>query len=707
MEPIPLSLKDIASWSPNVRNDAKPKIIASVPTLQRGLVWDAQQIELLWDSILRGFPIGVFVVCPKIKKQERELADRGNRHLLDGQQRANAIALAFMDPFLSREEGEAQTDSAILWLDLDPSVQSKSTRRFLLRVTTKAHPWGYDATDEAKPLPVSKIRRSLKEIGRNPADESYERPLPIELSPNEATTPVPLAWVLESWNETDSALWDRLAKRTQDVVAWWHAQTDLPALFPEHWLNKVRRFCEQGAETRKARIANAIKRAFEFRLILLDSPQDLMEVSEQEKTVEEGDDGATNIEQIFQRLNSQGTTLEGEELAYSMIKAYWPEIATPIDEISKQRMAPARMVSIGIRASEAQKMDKGHALPDAPRVSEIRQIVMGRKKTKRDLHDFIDNRLHDACELVDTWLRYKPEENETGLLPVLVTSIARDSRDVYSLLLSFAARMSADGRDLGVQNGWRKRMQALATVLHWFSDDKRKATNWVFRCCGSKPTTQTLRLGLQKAIKDGALHQVASPRALKLFLRFGNVPLKYWKIENLIGDDEEKKARWKGFLEKLWKETELVIHCQRPFLSCKRFNYDPARIDIWKDSHQPWDFDHILASAYIDATRNTNQRAPFRNFSSEWASSIGNLRAWPFEDNRSDQKQLASEKIDTSAKAQSSFLSKDQLDGLSADSTVCRNRKVALNFGNACRERLLRIYSHWYESMDVEKLMTL
>ena len=37
----------------------------SIPIIQRGFVWKPEQIAGLWDSLLRGFPIGSFMVQPK------------------------------------------------------------------------------------------------------------------------------------------------------------------------------------------------------------------------------------------------------------------------------------------------------------------------------------------------------------------------------------------------------------------------------------------------------------------------------------------------------------------------------------------------------------------------------------------------------------------------------------------------------------------
>ena len=70
-----LSLSDVGCWQlPELTRDNlgsyhKPEVLAGLPSLQRGAVWRPNQIELLWDSILRGFPIGSLVVSPLLEKQ--------------------------------------------------------------------------------------------------------------------------------------------------------------------------------------------------------------------------------------------------------------------------------------------------------------------------------------------------------------------------------------------------------------------------------------------------------------------------------------------------------------------------------------------------------------------------------------------------------------------------------------------------------------
>ena len=66
------TLPDIAGWA--------EQGLVSLPSVQRGFVWRPSQIENLWDSLLRGYPIGAFVMSPK--------ENNGSFEMLDGQQRA-------------------------------------------------------------------------------------------------------------------------------------------------------------------------------------------------------------------------------------------------------------------------------------------------------------------------------------------------------------------------------------------------------------------------------------------------------------------------------------------------------------------------------------------------------------------------------------------------------------------------------------------
>ena len=123
MENISYTLDRIAAL--NLYNTAETSEI-TIPEVQRGLVWEPRQVELLWDSILCEYPIGAFMIV--------------NDELYDGQQRINAIIQGFNYSALFNKKS---VPSSILWLDLGFEEDESLSRRYGFRLTTTAHPWGY------------------------------------------------------------------------------------------------------------------------------------------------------------------------------------------------------------------------------------------------------------------------------------------------------------------------------------------------------------------------------------------------------------------------------------------------------------------------------------------------------------------------------------------------------------------------------------
>jgi Protein of unknown function DUF262 len=68
---IPLTVQEIAAWAlPHTEDAPRPRPLAVLPKLQRSPTWRSEQIERLWDSLVRGFPVGSFLVSPRGKRGE-------------------------------------------------------------------------------------------------------------------------------------------------------------------------------------------------------------------------------------------------------------------------------------------------------------------------------------------------------------------------------------------------------------------------------------------------------------------------------------------------------------------------------------------------------------------------------------------------------------------------------------------------------------
>ena len=164
------------------------------------------------------------LICPRCQHPTEENEPGITHHLLDGQQRCDAIVLGYKDPFRALNgQSENRSSDSILWLDLDPDRDEWSTREFVARLTTSSHPWGYSRGDATQPLGANEIREALARIGRDPKAESYRHPTPVELCPQKANVPVPLAWLLLNRQMDD--FWTSILRRLNGAGELpWHSR---------------------------------------------------------------------------------------------------------------------------------------------------------------------------------------------------------------------------------------------------------------------------------------------------------------------------------------------------------------------------------------------------------------------------------------------------------------------------------------------------
>jgi len=164
---------------------------------QRGSAWKSSNVEELWDSLLRWFPIGSILLArskefSEVKHREPQLstsakyteiskedADEDIYILIDGQQRSNAIALGFL-PWNRPKADEA---GARLWIDLgEPANRNKKQYDFYL--CTLDDPFGEGITKAQKRQAFKSICKEGKDDSEIFLNDSY---------PAKAKMPVPFA----------------------------------------------------------------------------------------------------------------------------------------------------------------------------------------------------------------------------------------------------------------------------------------------------------------------------------------------------------------------------------------------------------------------------------------------------------------------------------------------------------------------------------
>lgn len=745
----PLSLQQIAAWQfPELlQNDVKkPPLCVGIPSLQRGAVWNPGQIEMLWDSVFRGFPVGALVVCSKNATQKTRPGRHGrgwaeedvSHHLLDGQQRCNAIALGFLDPFNFVKHLEPNdTPPAVLWIDLAidlaPRKVAASTRQFWFRVLTKAHPWGYMRNDQADRLGVAEIRNALAE---------YERSERGDLSPNLSWPPVgkkegaksaaiPVAWLLENVFDSDldldsdfasQQLWANIVKRCGQ-----HAE--------KIWAKEAKKAIEaidiNNPSEHLNRIMQGLRYAKRLRVVALEVPPDEERADNSKALVFDG--GISDVEHLFQRLNNAGTVLGGEELAYSMIKAYWPGIEKSFSALEKRPMAESHLAMLGTRAALINSDDYPNKLQPTLSVTALRKLAQHPEKcelvkksfgltgTSETDEDFRKSDLHQNLNQIDSWLLFNDKNGEAGdfgLPPVLRTSMAQKTPEIFLLLLYIAQRVRTQPVAESLVPALRKHIVAMATTLYFFGDDRPKAVADIFAKLmdNKEPLNDQAFRGILSGClipykgNRGVLN-VLPPEVLKILISsIEEINLENWSFRKvLLGNITDKAERelfennqWR-FLCVLKRNKDFLLYSQREYL-CKQFkDYDPALPDTWKEHNRPWDFDHILPSATTYNKKSDNEYKPAVD---QWINTIGNLRAWPLEKNRSKSDGVASKTITAEDWANSLIETEAECELFSLTSKDLNNSGKSAAFMNAARNRLLRIYGNWYDNLDIGSLFS-
>jgi hypothetical protein len=313
------TLQEIANWAETKK--------VSLPTVQRGFVWSPSQIENLWDSLLRGYPVGAFV-----------LANNGKLgyEILDGQQRATAICLGF-----SKDTFRDSQDHIKVFIDLEkPNVEDN--RKFIFRVITRSHPWGYRKNETNKTLTSENIRKAMDLY--NTTD-----PLTTDLShffPFDADFPLPFYFFINEG--LDKGDLDQLIIK---ISKWEHWDKIL-----NNWKGKA-----SNASIKEEDIQTVLKQKIEIiykavtEMLDIDNGQkipalymDLNKFNKDEENQKE--ETADEIENLFVRLNSGGTQLTGEELNYSILKAHLSrETQDIIENACKTLFRPSRFITVAYR----------------------------------------------------------------------------------------------------------------------------------------------------------------------------------------------------------------------------------------------------------------------------------------------------------------------------------------------------------------------
>ncbi len=265
----------------------------NIPDIQRGLVWNAAQIEVFWDSLLRGIPIGIFTVVESANE----------KMLLDGQQRWHAIQCAL---------NENPSSDGILWVGMLDQDALKSVspfnRKYLFRWTTQTHPWGFkiDKNEKNSPrLSIKERRDVLQWKNPNYGNTLFQKPVPGEIQPFFCDKVRMVTF--SSIYSQDSPPQDFTDSQKQ----YWH---DLKAILTQTVSQPI------------------------IPIMGIDAPpSDNVDYPILAQPTNEHD--SDWVDTFFIRMNSQGTPFSSEELSYSSLKSELAKIGIERPRLLFESMA--------------------------------------------------------------------------------------------------------------------------------------------------------------------------------------------------------------------------------------------------------------------------------------------------------------------------------------------------------------------------------
>lgn len=695
---LPFSLPQIAEWDQTNRGTVE------IPAFQRGLVWNAAQIEVLWDSLMRRIPIGAFSLLPMkgneqySKSQDNVGSADGNPHyfLLDGQQRANAIAIG-LQPFPPPKK-----DSPILWIDILPpeGLTERSNRKFFFYLTTPARPWGYridDARTENRSAKVSvaQYKASLNEAGLADGEEVnlVKKPAPEELWPVCAGLPMPIATLLAFKEE--GSLVEAICRTTAGKMFPWI----------NHFCNVLRG--DQPEEKQAKAREQIICLQHQLNEIIADTQVMAMVAPAglaNEATNENQDDDRSGIALYFTRLNRGGTPPSREDLDYSILKSILPTLSA-IDDCAKDRnrMHPARLANLAMLSFLSTESGPGWK----PNLS--RHDIFSLKK-KPGFTRYINENLRQDIITVDTWLLRQKETAEYGLPPFLRTRLAQRQPNLYRFLLILAGQMR---NQTSAPDGFAKVMVAFSTILAWFGNDEKlrfdelaKQPPEIAESKSSSDLQRILGEWMASQIESGVLRLPPSPDY------FRSIEAAADKDENTVNRqwlDPEYSAGAERIRQ--WHTEEgqsLVLYACREYLSRTFGEYDSA-MAVWNEDSRPWDYDHIIPQAWLKGAH----QGKFHILVARFLNSIGNIAPIPFGANRS--------KHDTPPGNISLYTQQNQTDALfikfELDEQIPffvnnysyghleENQKLAFEFARITAHRMAVLYNEWWNTLAIEELL--
>ncbi len=628
-----------------------------IPAVQRGKVWNAARVETLWDSLMRGIPIGSLSIRSVVD------ANTGEKHwdLLDGQQRANAISLAYQDfPPKSNED-------YLLWLDVGADKDNKGENHYYFKVTTPSHPWGYNiSSDEKANVTLSaqdKVRamEAIKGYEWSNKDKKNSKPYPKELWPFKADCPVPFS-VLRLFCEEGHYEIETFKKFVIDRYS------------KENW-------CRHFLDNNLIEVVNPI--LWKDIVSGVNSLNDIKIAAQNVGNLRDEDIGL-----YFKRMNKAGIEPNDEEIRYSLLKAKLPSLKS-LDKVAIGRMGPARLANVAMLTYKVIKGGEWTSTINNKDIANFAKdgdfvLFVEKNETKSDFEKLLYT--------VEEWLLYNEQENPIGIPAYLYSRLIRNNPSLYRLLLLIAHQYSS--------NVDKKSIIAMVTLFYMYGsgDNSKEGYEILSR---DNQLESNIKYWLYKSVKDGVL---LIPPTYEIYNNITKAASKQDKIA--LNRAWDYNSPYGKSVNKTWYWTDnssrfLLLYSLRKYINENFYGYDPADA-AWNENNIPWDYDHIFPQSWHNRKRGVSV-GEYQDEVGDALNSIGNIAPIYFSLNRSKSDAPPCNYLNE--ENASLYITPDDFFFQPNRYKLKYDKDEAFRFIHFAMERLSKIYQEWYHSLSIDTML--
>jgi hypothetical protein len=681
-----IAVVKITDWLDSAAGINTHRIV--LPMIQRGSVWKPHQVMDLWDTLLRGMPLGSMMASQAgqdmqcfhpITRELEVLAEQGGLSLLDGQQRTLSMLLAW--PAIGQRMNRR------LWVDLGEN--DKSDHLFRFHFSTEQHPFGFQRAGQSGSS-VNKLSRSdrrkalaayanLLQRDSTGATTGTTRQLFAhqDVRPWQGTLPIDLQWLIALFNEGAEAFKNGIQQQRRDLKNWLAAQInqeygeqlderlrkDIDSHF-ERQLKALKEMAQDDFDKRTERLFEALTKFFKQHMPIIEVPYQVF------VTDDDNDDQDPALAVLFQRVGTGGTALSNADYVFSVIKQRSPQCHALVEDLLKDEkiaalFTPVTLVTTAVRLTAAKL-----GLTDHLKIDKAQFARLLRGDAKNGNTDFLSE---FASQI-------KQDGEFSHLLKALIDEISYTrSGDIglpkHALCLLDIPALEIALRWLQMQNdpeaamaGNRKALIRFMLYCALAVTNLPKASELVFKTLkeqslGGADDVFPDRSLIKMLAKENLAYPMYAPDDYRCTLRKmiftpdDEVGLRGWSRFDInfvgitAGLPEEKIVAIEQAIrlyQKWWNRKNSYAHSmllwlQRDYVH-QKFESIPALPGM--EDETPYDFDHICPQNhwyYWTGSTGENRLIDFRhqgdgNHGAEslLGNSIGNVRAWCSSDNRSD-----------------------------------------------------------------------